>query len=64
MEPNSEKNYSEDEQKKENAVVPKKSFPKDSPEAFTNLQKKIQRSENFLKHIRSKTNSNYKPRQL
>ena len=39
MEPISEKNYSEDEQKQENAVVPKKSFPKDSPEALTNRQK-------------------------
>ena len=64
MEPSSEKNYSEDEQKQENAVVQKKSFPKDSPEAFTNRQKNIQRSEDFWKHNRSKTNSNYKPRQL
>ena len=64
MEPSLEKNYSEDEQKQENAVVQKKSCPKDSPEALNNRQKNIQRSEKFLKHNRSKTNSNYKPRQI
>ena len=64
VEPSSEKNYSEDEQKQEKAVVQKKFFPKDSLEALTNRQKNIQRRENFLKHNRSKTNSNYKPRQL
>ena len=42
----------------------RKKFPKDSPEALTNRQKNIQRSEDFLEHNRSKTTSNYKPRQL
>ena len=64
MEPSSEKKYSEDEQKQENAVVQKKSLPRDSPEALTNRQKNTQRSENFSKQNRSKTNSNYEPRQL
>ena len=40
VEPSSEKNYSEDEQKQQKAVVQKKFFPKDSLEALTNRQKK------------------------
>ena len=56
VEPSSEKNYSDDEQKQQNAVVQKKKFPKDSPEALTNRQKNIQRSENFFRTQQIKNN--------